>query len=330
MNVSKKMSDTIEQGSAPPIRTSPDFPPGYGDFEILSSDNIIFSFPSGVLAHVSPVFKDMFTIEYKGTPREQETLKVTEDAATIRLLLLFNDPLREPLNVMKDTAVPFLEMAMKYQVSRMLSDFKKWVVSKDGLIPHQAMMVLSLAERFTLRELGSVALSHLIKAHKDFISSKYHPISLTTSIQLLEYRMERTEWLVKKYMELIKALLFAMESNSRPPPTHISASLPPPWGQASRVASPNPPCAACHAKIHDLVGKVVIGLHSEPSWSTLDLETQRLNFECQKCRMNLWSFIGETSPHGRTPSPNIRTSWETLKQEVVDMESQNIALRSLI
>lgn len=98
------------------IGFSADFPPGYGDFEIQSSDNTVFSFPRGVLSHASPVFKDMFTFGDANTGDNQKPLVVTEDSTTIRNLLLYLDPLKESVELTKDTVGPFLEVAMKYQI----------------------------------------------------------------------------------------------------------------------------------------------------------------------------------------------------------------------
>ncbi|CAG8513831.1 12919_t:CDS:1 [Acaulospora colombiana] len=327
-----------EDTPAPPIQTSSEFPTGYGDFEILSSDNVAFSFPSGILAHVSPVFKDMFSIGSNNTNRH-EALRLNDDAATIKQLLLFNDPLREPVSISKDTAIPFLEAAMKYQVSRMLSTFEKWALSMDNqshyLHKEDIMMILSLAEKYRLQELGSAVMCHVIRAKKAAIFSKIHTLSLTTSVQVLENRIERTEWLVKKFLEFIKVPLSAVEKrlaeiNENP---HSRSSNPSPWHTAAVRATRDQICSACLARSHGLILSVITRLHSEPSWQALTSETQNLNTECQKCETNLWDIITGGNSNGATFPRSFydaQSQWRALREEVARVESEKIPLKSLI
>jgi hypothetical protein len=105
---------------------SSDFPSGYGDFELKSSDNVIFSFPCGLLAHVSPIFKDMFAL---GDPNQKEPLPLTENAEAIRQFLLYIDPLKESPKLTTGSMTAFVEVAKKYQVPMMLEAFKKWTIA---------------------------------------------------------------------------------------------------------------------------------------------------------------------------------------------------------
>jgi hypothetical protein len=83
----------MTQANNEPIVSSNDFTPEYGDFNIQSSDYMIFSFPHGILSHVSPVFKDIHAFDDPHTGNNQRPLVVTEDAATITQFLLCLDPL---------------------------------------------------------------------------------------------------------------------------------------------------------------------------------------------------------------------------------------------
>src|SRR4051794_16726640 len=76
----------------PEIKHSENFPPGYGDLQIETCDNIIFHFPRFLLSHASPVFKDMFEIGPDKKPEQETPLIVSEDSQAIDLLLLYIDP----------------------------------------------------------------------------------------------------------------------------------------------------------------------------------------------------------------------------------------------
>jgi hypothetical protein len=78
----------MSQTEAEAVMFSNHFPPGYGDFNIQSSDRVVFSFPSGVLSHASPVFKDMFAFGDPSTRNNQTPLVVTEDVVIILIIYL--------------------------------------------------------------------------------------------------------------------------------------------------------------------------------------------------------------------------------------------------
>ncbi|PVG01575.1 hypothetical protein CPB86DRAFT_752864 [Serendipita vermifera] len=305
-----------EATSAPSIKISPEFPTGYGDFEILSSDNVVFSFPRGILVHVSPVFKDMFSFGANSDAEKREPLRLTDNASTIKQLLLFNDPLRDPVKITTDTVSSFLEGAMKYQISRMLSAFEKWALSSDGSLHYshkkEPVILLSLAERLGLQELGSTVLCQLIKSPKKFILAYSSSISRTTAIQILENRMERTEWLHARFMRLIGIPLSQMEKGIPDGEQRHSIYA------YSQFSGRDRTCPACLGSLHGLVTRVVVGLHSEPSWSSIGMESKKLDFKCDKCRSNMWNVVSNGS------------QWMALQKEIMDLESQKIPLKSLI
>jgi hypothetical protein len=90
-----KAMDNIDQASqTPTLRISKDFPEGYGDILLQSSDADIFHFSSFLLAYSSPVLKDMFELAAKATedvcgqkqtpqPKQRDPVLLWEDAITI-------------------------------------------------------------------------------------------------------------------------------------------------------------------------------------------------------------------------------------------------------
>ncbi|KAG8797702.1 hypothetical protein FRC16_008597 [Serendipita sp. 398] len=102
---------------------SPDFPENYGDFRLISSDGVTFSFPRFLLAHVSPVFKDMLEIGTGNPMGQQAELRLAENFTTLDQLLRLLDPTKKPLPIHIDTIEGLLESAQKYQVERV---FEYW------------------------------------------------------------------------------------------------------------------------------------------------------------------------------------------------------------
>ncbi|KAG8776076.1 hypothetical protein FRC16_004634, partial [Serendipita sp. 398] len=97
---------------------SPEFPENYGDFRLISSDRVVFSFPRFLLAHVSPVFKDMLEIGTEYPMGQQAELRLAENFTTLDQLLRLLDPTKRPLPIHIDTIEGLLESAQKYQVER--------------------------------------------------------------------------------------------------------------------------------------------------------------------------------------------------------------------
>ncbi|PVG01571.1 hypothetical protein CPB86DRAFT_870996 [Serendipita vermifera] len=197
---------------------STEFPSGYGDFELKSSDNVMFSFPRGVLAHVSPVFKDMFSIG--GTSDQREPLALTEDSKVIKEFLLYIDPLKPSLGFTLGTVESLIEAATKYQVATMVETFEKWMVwgsyyihfhSKSGFvwdgdspIKKDPMLFLSLAERFDLPDIGSISMRDAVIADNNCVPISKYLLSATTTIQFMGARQERAKILITRLASFIR------------------------------------------------------------------------------------------------------------------------------
>lgn len=142
-------------GESPP-GTSQRFSEGYGDFQLVSSDSIVFHFPKFLLSHCSPVFRDMFAV---GTQTDKPLI-LSESALTIDALLRFLDPEQPLAPLNPNTIVSLLEAASKYDIPRV---FSWWETEMETRI--QAPLVsLALglcyrrkhAVRLALRELTRV------------------------------------------------------------------------------------------------------------------------------------------------------------------------------
>jgi hypothetical protein len=149
----------MDQTNSELVVFSGDFPPGYGDFSIQSSDRMVFSVPRSILSHASPVFRDMFTFGDPNTGN-QVPLVVTEDASTIGQFLLYLDPLKEPVELTKDNVSSFLEVTTKYQFPNIEERFERIILGKDGqlqgIYAEEPLLILSLAEKLNLPKIGSI------------------------------------------------------------------------------------------------------------------------------------------------------------------------------
>ncbi|KAG8807702.1 component of the polarisome [Serendipita sp. 399] len=138
---------------------SPDFLPGEGrDVQLISSDGIIFHVHRFLLAHTSPVFRDMFAIG-SGSPQ----ITVSEDSKTLGLLLRFFDPTKEPPSLKVKHAIPLLGAAEKYQVPHVLKWWEKEIVLTNGASfdDSEAMDCLALAQRHNIPSVAKLAFRQL-------------------------------------------------------------------------------------------------------------------------------------------------------------------------
>ncbi|CCA68487.1 hypothetical protein PIIN_02351 [Serendipita indica DSM 11827] len=216
---------------------SRDFPPGYGDFKLISSDKVAFHIPRSLLTHVSPVFRDMFAMG--DGPSE---LQVTEDASTLRLLLLFFDPVQD-IDVPMDfgTLTALLEAAQKYQAPQVVKWWEREVRKPSRKKLNDPMLCLAIAARFSLHETVRAALRDLVKAPLKELQT---PILFESKLfsHLLELRADRSAWFRAKLTQVM-APVWAMGS----------------W----RFAGPN------FQRVATWFMEVAAGLDEEPSWRIL-------------------------------------------------------------
>ncbi|CAG7850754.1 SubName: Full=Uncharacterized protein {ECO:0000313/EMBL:CCA68487.1} [Serendipita indica DSM 11827] len=155
---------------------SRDFPPGYGDFKLISSDKVAFHIPRSLLTHVSPVFRDMFAMG--DGPSE---LQVTEDAT-----------------------------AQKYQAPQVVKWWEREVRKPSRKKLNDPMLCLAIAARFSLHETVRAALRDLVKAPLKELQT---PILFESKLfsHLLELRADRSAWFRAKLTQVM-APVWAMGS----------------------------------------------------------------------------------------------------------------------
>lgn len=99
---------------------SEDFPLGYGDFIMQSSDGVIFHFPKAILSYMSPVFEDMFKL---ATSEQGTSLIISENSQAWGLFLNHIDPKRQIPAFNFETISSISECAEKYRVSTIMKWF---------------------------------------------------------------------------------------------------------------------------------------------------------------------------------------------------------------
>ncbi|PVG01572.1 hypothetical protein CPB86DRAFT_79541 [Serendipita vermifera] len=310
------------------IQYSTEFPSEYGDFELQSSDGIAFSFPRGILGHISPVFKDMFSIGISNDSNSQQPLLLTEDSKTITEFLIYIDPLKDHPGFSINSVMPLLEAATKYQVPKIIDSFKKWAIKNASNLNFPCrkypILFISLAEKLNLPELGGVYMSYAAKGNKSCLSFLDYPLSVITIIQIMEVRAERTQILVEKLVKFIRAQIDKL--GTKEIPGLVRASERSKYADVKRSS----PCPRCTNRLHDLIVKTVICLQKEPSWSAFVYETERLHVRCGHCRSNPWDDMQELTESDLTEEGEGHSAFETLKAEIQAIEMQPILLKSLI
>jgi hypothetical protein len=337
----------MSQADTEPIVFSDDFPPDYGDFNIQSSDRVVFSFPRGVLSHVSPVFKDMYAFDDPNTGNDQVPLVVTEDAATLTQLFLYLDPLKVPAELTTDTIGPFLEVMMKYQIPDIQERLERIIIGKDGqlqgIYAEEPMLVLSLAEKFNLPKIGGIVMSYVVKAHRDRVFTTKYSLSSLTIMQIMELRTERGRKLSSRFFRFmedkIEGIVYPHGSHPRYDPyyepddsescLHNSKML-------ERQQHLDQPCLVCQLKCQLLGAHVAIRMQVEPSWSALISEmSENLPTKCSSCQHRLLADLPIKIP--KTAEEEYRYQWDDdhsepfnqLQTFVLSLESQPIPMKSL-
>ncbi|KAG8781459.1 hypothetical protein FRC15_008686 [Serendipita sp. 397] len=181
---------------------SAEFPENYGDFQLVSSNHVIFSFPRFLLSHGSPVFKDMLRIG-TGDSSDYETdkLQLTEDSTTLDQLLRFLDTTKKPLPIHMDTVEGLLESAQKYQVEQVFDYWEEQMIVRDvemhviGI--RHPMMSFFLAARFRRDEFARLALREFIRAPDSNLDlPKGFMVEHRRIIHLTRLRQERSRYLI--------------------------------------------------------------------------------------------------------------------------------------
>ncbi|PVG01576.1 hypothetical protein CPB86DRAFT_79634 [Serendipita vermifera] len=337
----RRAAPTKKQVAAVPststtLATSSEFPPGYGDIEIQSSDNIIISFHRDPLTQVSPVFKDMLSTPH---PENRIPVVLEEASATIEDLLSYIDSNKEPRPLTKENIMPFFEATTKYRARKIVTKVEKMALNKKGplhkLSAETPMFILSIAEKFRLPKLGALAMNQAIKAKKEKVCTTEYPLSPLNYVQIMEARTERATWLLDKVIGAIEGR-FRYEIDL--PADELEDFYY--YYQPMKKRKPKHPeqtvhCEDCTQMI--MYGLVHIGpvVYAEPNWYALLTDFSRyMGLEkCKECgsglRQDVWDELVRI--FGSWPWHKAKLSaFNDLRAEVLALESTGVPLHSLM
>jgi hypothetical protein len=298
------MSQTQPTRGQGDVVDSEDFPAGYGDLALISSDSVTFHFPRGVLEHVSPVFRDMFYVGGATHASTQVPLQLTEDADTLQFLLSFVDPLKDRPKINSKTLFSFLEAARKYQIPNAMKWFREQVVTEGGPANHLAtenpMWILHIGEEFNCDETRKYAMRLVIKAKMTYINSYPAILPPKVYLDLFNRRTKRAQVLSGILVTLVSKLIQEMEMemdrklklavtasvNFRPYPDHR------PRKHGTQESGTQSPCGPCRTRAHTTISEITGDVMVHPNWDTcLSVLKSRLNLDCTACARNLYKNL---------------------------------------
>ncbi|KAG8810740.1 hypothetical protein FRC17_002807, partial [Serendipita sp. 399] len=118
----------VNETDSPLMGYSTEFPPGYGDLQIISYDNVVFHFHKWLLAYMSPVLADMIRAGARHGHRQGvQELKLNDSSIELGELLRFVDPKMINPTLEHDTFTRLLEIGRKYEVTKLIDWIKTWV-----------------------------------------------------------------------------------------------------------------------------------------------------------------------------------------------------------
>ncbi|KAG8805655.1 hypothetical protein FRC18_006547 [Serendipita sp. 400] len=136
------------------LRDSEEFPVGYGDIRLISSDQVIFHFQQWLLMYMSPVFKDMFTIGDAKESSNPPSVTLSEDSKTISMILRFIDPMKDNPALEFTILSHLLEAARKYQFGKIKDWVASWLNGSDPAMEAMATQ-FSTMQAIELLEVGT-------------------------------------------------------------------------------------------------------------------------------------------------------------------------------
>jgi hypothetical protein len=181
-----------------------------------SSDGIVFYFPRSLLAYMSPVFNDMFSLGSNIRRGERtETispLEISESSAALESFLCHLDPKITHSSIEEATIGQVLELARKYQVQSIFDWFEKEVVSLRGpvfspgrassLIMTNPSLVLHLAATYDLPQTARRACKVLAGCDASLLDCEHSGIDLKIYLYITNLRLLR----IYRYKDYIQRL----------------------------------------------------------------------------------------------------------------------------
>ncbi|CAG8678898.1 10484_t:CDS:1 [Acaulospora colombiana] len=183
---------------------SSSFPEGYGDLPFMSSNGVTFHFPRFLLAHASPVFKDM--VELGENANISATLTLAEDHKTLEYLLCVIDPAQDFPHLDWDYVARLLSAADKYQMKTVTQWFEKEVavqmLSPAEISIGHLCLCLNLACAFELDGTMNRALERLVKCPLSNVATSSNDHKQGAIEGLLNRRSERILWLIEAILSI--------------------------------------------------------------------------------------------------------------------------------
>ncbi|KAG8797739.1 hypothetical protein FRC18_008891, partial [Serendipita sp. 400] len=201
----------VNETDLPLIEYSDDFPPSYGDLQIVSSDSIIFHFHRWLLEYMSPVLRNMLkTAETNNRGRRLQEFKIQENSVLLTNLLKFIDPKKMNPELDYNVLTQLLELASKYEITKVIDWIKTWMSDNldEFFTTHNnkgtALDLFLMAKRFRMKRLAQGAFRVLIKAPDAEVDIyvRYHLPDADYKL-LVCLRHNRIKW----FQEEIKAML---------------------------------------------------------------------------------------------------------------------------
>jgi hypothetical protein len=186
---------------------SAEFPEGYGDFILKSSDGFLLSFPRLFLSHASPVFKDMLQIGQ--SPESEDALALSEERQTLEYLLCHIDPAKPSPQLDWNTVTILLHAADKYQIVSIFEWFENQVafeaIQKPFPTVKEPLRCFQLATQFNLPISSQISLRQLIRCPLSDIQAESSQSKLS-SAYILSLRNARSQLLINLVFDLERGL----------------------------------------------------------------------------------------------------------------------------
>ncbi|PVF96039.1 hypothetical protein CPB86DRAFT_551606 [Serendipita vermifera] len=293
-----------EVGLRNEARDSTQFPGGYGDFTFKSSDNVIFSFPRGVLSHISPAFNDIVVRVGNSDKKVSGTIpELPEDSVTITELLHHIDPLLEPLPLQDTTVVNLLKAAKRYQIPKVLQWIELEANKKrlsslgapDSLSASNPLLFLYLGYQLDSKDmikegLRGATTCHISKLQQEVLERFTVAFLRKTFANRTKMSAEINSHLLGTIVQTAQTLDLGKDFELGP----VKSKR----GFFSRTAIFHPKpchdCADCLRRGIQIISALSV---VQPGILVVDQEFQTLtNHPCRKCGVNIYKSIWEQTP----------------------------------
>ncbi|PVF96613.1 hypothetical protein CPB86DRAFT_678739, partial [Serendipita vermifera] len=163
---------SIEKSRPPKIAVSRQFGPSAGDISLLSSDNVLFYYPSAILRYVSPFFAAKFEAnEHLVVTGEHPHIPVQADSCTLTSILIIAHPgLPNPTVDTVATLQKLLAVAREYDMKGVRETLKSLFhtpvtnrKNQGSLIQREPLHSFMVAVTYDCIDEGRFALQEVIK-----------------------------------------------------------------------------------------------------------------------------------------------------------------------